>query len=347
MIRCLLNRSLNNSIARRFYRGKLAPESSDFNTVKNAIIFLRSIIDPPLISIVIPVFNTDHAVLKQCLESLLIQAYRKWQLCIVDDASTDPDVRRILLAYALKDRRIKLVFSKANRGIAETIKSGARLASGMFIGVLDHDDLLEPMALMEYTRHMVNHPDVDVIYCDEDKIDERGRKCDRWHKSDWNPDLSLSFNYVMHFVLYRRKLFEQVGGTRQTYEGSQDYDLLLRVAERTEKIGHIPKILYHWRMGRGSIASGPEAKPGVFLSGLAALQAALDRRGIQGRAMDAPDAWKGVYRVRRRINQELGCTIIVAFRGDKDGLVRLLESIYHHSDKTWHGDHYLQRKSRG
>ena len=333
MIRRFLNRAINNSIIKQFFRGKLAPVSSDFDTVAGALNFLRSFIDPPLISILLPVFNTEHGILKQCIESVLNQTYHKWQLCIVDDASSDPHVRRILLEYARKDRRIKLVFSVANRGIAETINHAARLASGIFIGVLDHDDQLEPMALMEYVRHMTKHPEVDVIYCDEDKIDERGCRCDRWHKSDWNPDLLLSFNYVMHFVLYRRNLFEQVGKTRRAYEGSQDYDLLLRVSERTVRIGHIPKILYHWRMGKGSIASGPDAKPVVFVSGLAALQAALDRRGIQGTALDAPDAWKGVYRVRRRIAVELGCTVIVAFRGDNDGLLRLLESIYHHGAK--------------
>lgn len=282
----------------------------------------------PLISILIPVYNTDEQTLKKCIDSVLLQVYSKWELCIVDDASTEPHVRPTLLDYSLKDHRIKLVFSKENGGIAETINQAARLATGQYLGVLDHDDELAPETLLEYVRRINHNPDVDVIYCDEDKIDENGQYCDPWYKSDWNPDLFLSFNYVMHFVLYRRRLFEQVGRVRKDYEGSQDYDLLLRVLERTNKICHIPKILYHWRMGKGSIASGPEAKPGVFISGLAALQDALDRRGIEGTATDAPNAWKGVYRVRRRINRELSYTIIVSFNGDRDGLIRLLDSVH-------------------
>ena len=296
-------------------------------TIADVWAALRVYRKQPLISILIPVYNTDPVTLKNCIDSVLQQTYRKWELCIVDDASTDPHVRTILLAYALNDQRIKLVYAKTNVGIAATINSAARLATGQYIGVLDHDDELAPETLSEYVRCIDHTPDVAVIYCDEDKIDENGDRCDSWYKSDWNPDLLLSFNYVMHFVLYRRALFQQVGGVRQAYEGSQDYDLLLRISETTEKIDHIPKVLYHWRMGKGSIASGPAAKPDVFVSGLAALQAALDRRGIAGTAVDAPDAWKGVYRVRRRIDPNLSCSVVIAAYDDPKALARLLSSI--------------------
>lgn len=310
-----------------YFRGDLTGMSLPSFTISNTRAFLRAFRTRPLISILVPVYNTDLITLKKCIDSVLRQVYRKWELCIVDDASTDPQVRQVLLDFALKDHRIKLVFSKENGGIAETINQAARLAGGQFIGVLDHDDELDPETLFEYVRCINSNPDADVIYCDEDKIDENGKHSDPWYKSDWNPDLLYSFNYVMHFVLLRRRVFEQAGGVRTAYEGSQDYDLLLRVSQQTDKIYHVPRILYHWRMGKVSIASGPEAKPGVFVSGLAALQDALDRRGIDGTATDAPDAWKGVYRVRRRVNRNLSCAIIVSFMGDREGLIRLLDSV--------------------
>ena len=284
----------------------------------------------PLLSILIPVYNTEARTLKQCIASVQAQAYKKWELCIVDDASTLPHVRPVLSTYARSDNRIKLFFSKENKGIAETINQAAEMASGEFIGVLDHDDELTPLTLFEYVKMLNKHPDADLIYCDEDKISKYGVFCDPWFKSDWNPDLSLSFNYVMHFALYRKRLFNRAGGARRAYEGSQDYDLLLRISELTRNIYHIPKILYHWRMGPGSIASGPDAKPLVFVSGLKALNEALRRRGIEGVAEDAPHAWKGVYRVRRRINRNLFISIIVRFNGNMDGLTRLLDSIRGH-----------------
>ncbi|MBW2662761.1 MAG: glycosyltransferase [Deltaproteobacteria bacterium] len=282
----------------------------------------------PFMTILMPVYNTDPEVLKKSIESVLCQAYKKWELCIVDDASTMPHVRPLLEIYARKDPRIRLKFSDSNQGIAATINKAAKMASGDYLGVLDHDDELDPLTLFEYVKTINEHPDADCIYCDEDKIDEQGQHCDPWFKSDWNPDLSLSFNYVMHFAVYRRILFEKLGGFRKAYEGSQDYDLLLRVSEKTDGIYHIPRILYHWRISDCSIASGPEAKPQVFASGLAALNDTLKRRGIDAVAKDAPGTWKGVYRVKRKITKPLSCSILVVFCGDLGSLSRLLDSIF-------------------
>jgi len=282
----------------------------------------------PLMSILMPVYNTDPEILRKSLNSVLRQAYKKWELCIVDDASDRADVRPILESYAEKSRNISIIFSDKNEGIAATINKSAEMASGAYLGVLDHDDELDPFILLEYVRLINRRPDADCIYCDEDKIDEQGNYCEPWFKSDWNPDLSLSFNYVMHFVMCRRGLFEEVGGVRTRYEGSQDYDLLLRISERTDKIYHVPKILYHWRKGSGSIASGPEAKPGVFVSGLAALRDTLKSRNISGDAEDAPGAWKGVYRVRRKIVRFLSCSVLLLSYGDEAALSRALESIF-------------------
>ena len=281
----------------------------------------------PLMTILMPVYNTDPETLRKSIESVFCQVYKKWELCIVDDASTRPHVKSLLQNYASKDPRVGLRFSHTNQGIAATINKAAEIACGDYLGVLDHDDELDPMTLFEYVKTINEHPDADCIYCDEDKIDEEGNYCDPWFKSDWNPDLSLSFNFVMHFAIYRRSLFEKVGGFRKAYEGSQDYDLLLRVSEKTDRIYHIPKILYHWRMGQASIASGPEAKPHIFVKGLAALNDSLKRRGIDATAEEAPDAWKGVYRVKRKITKPLSCSILVVFYGDLGSLSRLLDSI--------------------
>ncbi len=279
-------------------------------------------------TVLMPVYNTVPHILEKSLNSVLLQAYKKWELCIVDDASTHAEIRPILERYAKKTSRIRVLFAEENEGIAATINKAAQMASGEFVGVLDHDDELHPFLLLEYVLLLNKHPDADCIYCDEDKIDEQGNHCDFWFKSEWNPDLSLSFNYVMHFVMCREALFRSLGGARKAYEGSQDYDLLLRIAENTDKIYHIPKILYHWRMGEGSIASGPEAKPNVFVTGLAALNDTLRRRDISGIAEDAPDAWKGVYRVRRDMSRVLFCSIIVVSHGDRAALSRILFNIF-------------------
>ena len=281
----------------------------------------------PVMSVLMPVYNTDPDVLKRSIESVLNQVYKKWELCIVDDASERAEIKQILKYYSKKDSRIRVRFSDKNEGIAVTINKAAQMASGEYIGVLDHDDELEPLTLFEYVRLINAHPDADCIYCDEDKIAENGKYCYSWFKSDWNPDLSLSFNYVMHFAMYRRSLFKAIGGVRKDYEGSQDYDLLLRASEKTDKIYHIPQILYHWRMGSYSIASGPEAKPDVFVKGLAALNDALRRRNISGVAEDAPNAWKGVYRVKRNIVRPLSCSVVIRSYGNESALNRVSDSL--------------------
>jgi O-antigen biosynthesis protein len=282
---------------------------------------------PLRISILVPVYNTEPAVLRRCLDSVLNQTYRNWELCVADDASTDRAVAVVLHEYRLKSPKIKVRFFSENAGIADTINRCAEMASGKYLGVLDHDDELDPNLLFEYVSLIERRPAADLVYCDEDKIDPAGNYCDHWFKSDWNPDLALSFNYVMHFALYRRALWKKLGGMRKAYEGSQDFDLLLRAAEWTTEIYHVPKILYHWRMDEKSIASGPEAKPHIFQKGLAALNEALKRRGIDGRATDAPETWKGVYQVRRKTDSSPSCSVIVHYSGYDAGLFRLLTSI--------------------
>jgi glycosyltransferase involved in cell wall biosynthesis len=210
----------------------------------------------PLISVIMPVYNTPEKWLVRAIESVRRQLYDNWELCIADDASKEPHVRAVLTRYQKKDARIKVVFRETNGHISATSNDALALAQGEFIALLDHDDEIRPHALACVALEIEAHPKADLIYSDEDKIDENGHRYDHYFKPDWNPDLFNVQNYVSHLGVYRTLLVREVGGFRVGYEGSQDWDLAMRVIERTapERIRHIPKILYHWRSVPGSTA---------------------------------------------------------------------------------------------
>ncbi len=210
--------------------------------------------DKPLISIVMPVYNTDQNQLLAAIASVRQQIYQEWELCIADDCSTSPHVRAILETVAAQDQRIKLVFRATNGHICAASNSALEIAEGPFVAFMDHDDLLPIHALFYIAKEILLHPDVDLIYSDEDKIREDGRLDGPHFKPDWNEELFLAQNYLNHLSVIVRSLLQQVGGLREGFEGSQDHDLALRVVAKTdaERIRHIPKILYHWRAFRGS-----------------------------------------------------------------------------------------------
>ncbi|MBE2216306.1 MAG: glycosyltransferase, partial [Opitutaceae bacterium] len=210
----------------------------------------------PRISIVVPVYNTPERWLRRMIESVREQTYPHWELCLADDASPEAHVRRILEEAAASDPRIKVVFRPDNGHISAASNSALALATGEFVGLLDHDDELAPHALYEVALVLARRPDVDLVYSDEDKIDEDGRRFEPYFKPDWNADLFLGQNYLSHFSVYRTALVREVGGFRVGYEGSQDWDLALRVTDRSaaDRIVHIPKVLYHWRAIAGSTA---------------------------------------------------------------------------------------------
>lgn len=209
----------------------------------------------PLISIVMPVYSPDEPVFRQAIDSVFNQTYPNWELCAADDASPNTGASEILAAYAASDSRIKWVRRAENGHISAASNSALELAQGEFVALLDHDDILAPSALFEVIAELNAHPDADIIYSDEDRIDSRGKRFEPYFKTDWNPELFLAHNLVSHLGVYRRLLVETVGGFRIGFEGSQDYDLALRciAATQSEKIRHIPSILYHWR--RSSKAS--------------------------------------------------------------------------------------------
>ncbi len=247
---------------------------------------------PPRFSIVMPVYGVDPRWLENAIESVRRQTASDWELCAVDDASTFGEIREVLEGYVREDGRIHAEFLDRNRGIALASNRALEMATGEFVAFLDDDDELHPRCLEEVARFIDGHPDVDVIYTDEDKIDLEGNHSGAVIKPDWSPDLLLTHNYLCHLVVCRRRLIEKVGRFRAGFDGSQDYDLLLRITELTDRIGHIPKVLYHWRAVPGSAAAAVDAKPYAFERSKRALREAMVRRGIEADVADAEEIGK-------------------------------------------------------
>jgi glycosyltransferase involved in cell wall biosynthesis len=277
----------------------------------------------PTISIVMPVWNTEKRCLQNAIDSIINQLYPNWELCIADDASTKPHVKKILSAYVIKDHRIKVKLLKENLNISGATNEALSLASGEFIGFMDHDDVIRPDALYHVVELLNRKPDLDLIYSDEDKIDIHGHKSDPFFKPDWSPDLLLSENYISHFSVVRRSLVNECGGCRPGFEGSQDYDLTLRISEKTDKISHIAMPLYSWRQVAGSVAAAVDAKPYAFTAAIRALNESMDRRAIKG---DTQRYTQFSYRIRRQIIGDPLVSIIIVTR-NKHVLRKCLESI--------------------
>jgi GT2 family glycosyltransferase len=231
----------------------------DRGAIKEAI---GRLVDPPLISVVMPVYETPERYLRAAIDSVRTQLYPNWELCVADDASKSPHVRRVLEQYRAAEPRIKICYRSENGHISEASNSALALAEGEFVALLDHDDQLPEHALYMVAAALAENPELDLIFSDEDKIDTKGKRYDPYFKSDWNPDLMLSQNMFSHLGVYRRSLLDAIGGFRRGYEGSQDYDLVLRASARTKpkRIHHIPHILYHWRAIPGSVALRGEEK---------------------------------------------------------------------------------------
>ena len=239
---------------------------------------VRSFVSQPLISILTPVFDTPVSWLGEAVDSVVAQVYENWELLLIDDGSTAADLLHALPALTARDGRIHLVRLESHQGISAALNKGLDLASGEWITFLDHDDVLEPDALFQNVRLLQENPALDLIYSDEDKLTETGFDSPIL-KPDWSPDFFLSCNYLCHMIVMRRDLVREVGGFRPQFDGSQDYDLLLRVSERTKRIHHIPRVLYHWRRSENSSASDVRQKPGQLEASWRAIEAHLQRRG--------------------------------------------------------------------
>lgn len=238
----------------------------------------------PLVSVVMPVCDPPEPFLRAAIDSVLAQAYDNWELCVADDLSSAHHVRELLDAASSRDPRVKVVYRTERGGISRASNDAVALASGEYLALLDHDDVLPPHALLLVADELDRHPDAVLVYSDEDKLDWDGSRIGHYFKPDWNPALVRSQNCVSHLTVLRRDRFDAVGGFRPEYDGSQDWDLVLRATEDipAERIRHIPHVLYHWRRHEGSAAQSVEVKPEAVDAGRRAVEDALVRAGVRG-----------------------------------------------------------------
>jgi GT2 family glycosyltransferase/glycosyltransferase involved in cell wall biosynthesis len=279
----------------------------------------------PTISLVMPTFNSRPEWIRDAVRSVRRQIYPHWELCVADDGSTLEGTRKALRRWERREPRLKVVYREQNGGVAVASNDALALATGEFVGLLDHDDELKPHALLEVAKALNEDRSLDFVYSDEDKRDPSGRLVEPFFKPDWSPDLLMSANYVTHFSVYRKDVLTEVGGFRGGYDGSQDYDLTLRVSEVTDRIEHIASPLYTWRQVPGSAAASIQAKPFAYDAARRALHDALHRRGHRGEVGEG-HSW-GYYRARYAIEGRPRVVLIIPTRDRIDLLRRCIESI--------------------
>ncbi len=284
----------------------------------------RKFSQQPLISIITPVHDTPRRWLREAIVSVEQQIYENWELLLIDDASTNQDTLDFLARAEQRDPRLRVFHLAQNSGISAASNVAIENARGEWIALLDHDDLLEPDALFRTVQLLQEHPDADLIYSDEDKLTEEGFAAPLF-KPDWSPDFFLSYNYICHFTTIRRSLVQELGGFRSDYDFAQDYDLFLRVISRTDRIHHIPRILYHWRRSAGSTATNIRSKPDALEAARRALTDHLGRQNEPGHV--AIDWRTHGFRIRRHLVRARKVSILIPTRDRIDLLARCVESV--------------------
>ena len=279
----------------------------------------------PLISIIVPIYNTPITFLRQMIDSVQQQSYEKWELCIGNASPEKQEIRQVLEEYK-SHKRIKEIAIPENKGIAENTNKAMTISEGEFIGLLDHDDLLAPNALYEVVKVLNENNLAEVVYTDEDKVTADLEEHFRPHfKPDFNLDLLRSNNYICHFFVASRDLIKRVGGFRPEFNGAQDYDLILRCTEQAKQIVHIPKILYHWRVHKASTADNPASKMYAFDAGKRAIEEHLVRCRTKGTVQHTKDL--GFYRVKYEVCGEPLVSIIIPNKDQSEALKKCLDSI--------------------
>jgi len=262
----------------------------------------------PFFSIIIPVYNISTKYLKNAILSALNQKYKNFEICISDDCSTDEEILKILKSFE-KEEKIKIVYRNTNGHISENLNSAIEIAKGEYLVFLDHDDMLSPYALYENAKIINKNPNVKLIYSDEDKIDENNNRFSPYFKSDWNRDLFFSQNYINHLTVIKKDIVDKIAGFRKGYEGSQDYDLILRSLNyiKDEEILHIPKILYHWRAIKGSTALESSAKEYATIAGINSLKDFFKSQSQEVEVIEGliPHSYKVVYPVPKKSFKDL------------------------------------------
>lgn len=280
-------------------------------------------------SIIVPTYNTNEKWLRKCIDSVIRQKYESWELCIADDASPNPSVRQVLEEYVKQDERIRVVYRKQNGHISASSNSAIEIAQGDFLVLLDHDDELHDQALIEVAKALDENPRWKIVFTDEDKVDGNGRRYDPYFKADWNYDLFLSHNCISHLGVYEASLVREIGGFRLGYEGSQDWDLALRCIERLDddQIGHIARVLYHWRAIPGSTALAPGEKSYANDAAMRAIQSHLDRIDVNAEVKGIP-GFHGNYKVEYKLPAlEPKVSIIIPTRDKVDVLKTCVNSV--------------------
>ncbi|MDQ6962313.1 MAG: glycosyltransferase [Mariprofundaceae bacterium] len=311
-----------------FFRGDLPPSESDrryHEYIERTTLTkdqrttmlsdLQKFAYTPLFSLVVPVYNVKENWLREMLESVLNQIYPHWELCLADDASTDPHVRKVLEEYQERDKRIKLIFRKENGHISKATNSALELSSGEFYCLMDNDDLISPEALFEFAKLLNHDSSIDMIYSDEDKITVDGKRYEPFFKPDWSPEYLESCMYTAHFACYRKSIADQTGWFRPECNGAQDYDFVLRFVEKAKNIQHVPKILYHWRAIPGSTATSMDSKDYVLGSAVKGLK---DMTLRQGKRADVKvSAYPGCFNIRYHLDKSPLISIIIPTAGKK------------------------------
>lgn len=283
----------------------------------------------PKFSILVPLYNTADIFLKEMIESVQGQTYKNWELCLADGSDdAHSEVGKYCVSLAEKDERIKYVKLDENKGISENTNECLKMATGDYIALFDHDDILHPSALFEYVK-VINDKKADFIYCDEATFVREEKDpykiVFKHHKPEFSPDTLRSYNYICHFTCFARNLYEMVGGFNKDCDGSQDYDLILRLTEKAKSIVRIPKLLYFWRSHALSVASDVSAKPYVVDAAKKALSAHLDRVGLKGEVKDAYAPT--TYRIKYEINNNPKVSIIIPNKDHIDDLENCINSI--------------------
>ena len=281
-------------------------------------------------SVLVPLYNTPDSFLKAMIETVQAQTYKNWELCLADGSDKEHSfVGEICKKYAGKDERIKYEKLEKNLGISENTNACIRMATGEYIALFDHDDLLHPSALYEVMRAICEHG-ADFIYTDENTFSEEPRDAYNPHfKPDFSPDTLRSYNYICHLSVFSRELLDSVGYFRSEYDGSQDYDLILRLTEKAKKVFHIRKILYYWRAHKNSVAQDVGAKPYTVTAAKKALAAHLERCGLKGEVLDS--SVPTTYHIKYEIDGNPLISVIIPNKDHTDDLDICLKSLYEKS----------------
>lgn len=260
----------------------------------------------PKISIAVPLYETKEYFLKEIVECLKRQTYTNWELCLADGSPKPLD----FMQKYLKDKRIKYCAIGENKGISGNTNEAIKLATGDYIGLLDHDDVIAPFALFEVVKAINEHPEIEFFYSDEDRIEsEFHRRKNMFFKPDFSKYTLRSANYICHFSVFQKELLESLGGLKSEYDGSQDFDIVLRVSERTDKIYHIPKILYHWRDHEASTAENSDSKPYAYEIAKKVIKDHFKRSGINVEIRDGISA--GSYEIKYLVKGNPKVAILV------------------------------------